>query len=251
MVVIGSAMSVRSFLNLGSSFSLCGVARLGSSVSVMDFASFGSMVSVRSFIKVSAVFDGTMKSYMVLSTNNMYLYGGGARGLTLSSTGGQLHGQWTVDQSFSTSDRRLKRNIEPLQRTLAARARDRGSGAAAAGSEETLSSGRQLDEPVSWLLRELRPVSFNLKRGPEAKYLKFGFVAQELETVFPNLVRTVGEDDTKSVAHQDLIAVLTLALQTLQKELEDHRREMEEQRERMERLEEAVMAYAQANDVVI
>ncbi|CAK9064734.1 Vacuolar protein sorting-associated protein 28-like 2 [Durusdinium trenchii] len=34
---------------------------------------------------------------------------------------------------------------------------------------------------------ELRPVSFQLKRGAEAKYLKFGFIAQELETVFPNL----------------------------------------------------------------
>jgi hypothetical protein len=64
-----------------------------------------------------------------------------------------------------------------------------------------------------------RPVSFNLKHGPEAKYLKFGFIAQELETVFPNLVRTVENTDTKAVASQDLIAVLTLALQNLQKDL--------------------------------
>merc|ERR1712061_442164 len=78
------------------------------------------------------------------------------------------------------------------------------------------------EAPVGWLLRELRPVSFNLKHGPEAKYLKFGFIAQELETVFPNLVRTVGQDDTKAVATQDLVAVLTLAMQALQKELEQH-----------------------------
>merc|ERR1719414_2203440 len=94
---------------------------------------------------------------------------------------------------------------------------------------------------IGWLLRELRPVSFYLKRGPEAKYLKFGFIAQELETVFPNLVRTVG-DETKAVASQDLIAVLTLALQNLQKELEEQRREIEDQRTRMERLERVVLA---------
>merc|ERR1712032_1347188 len=98
--------------------------------------------------------------------------------------------------------------------------------------------GRQ--QPIGWLLRELRPVSFNLKHGPEAKYLKFGFIAQELETVFPNLVRKVGQDDTKAVASQDLIAVLTLALQTLQKEFDEQRRELEEQRMRVARLEQAI-----------
>lgn len=96
------------------------------------------------------------------------------------------------------------------------------------------------EAPVGWLLRELRPVSFHLKHGSEAKYLKFGFIAQELETVFPNLVRTVGQDDTKAVASQDLIAVLTLALQTLQKEFDDTRRELEEQRTRVARLEAAI-----------
>jgi len=99
------------------------------------------------------------------------------------------------------------------------------------------------EAPASWLLRELRPVSFHLKRGPEAKYLKFGFIAQELETVFPNLVRKVGEEETLGVASQDLIAVLTLALQGLQKELQDVRTEMEEQRSRMKRLE-AILANA-------
>merc|ERR1719213_729977 len=94
--------------------------------------------------------------------------------------------------------------------------------------------GRQRDPSIGWLLRELRPVSFHLKRGPEAKYLKFGFVAQELEGIFPNLVRTVGKEETKAVASQDLIAVLTLALQTLQTELQEQRawmaRELQEQR---------------------
>merc|ERR1719310_1976205 len=122
-------------------------------------------------------------------------------------------------------------------------------------------SKQQQDPPIGWLLRELRPVSFKLKSGPEAKYLKFGFIAQELETVFPNLVRNIGgeagsEEGTKAIATQDLIAVLTLALQSLQKELEKQRewmlREIEEQKQlaspieeirmRMDRIERAVFA---------
>lgn len=99
---------------------------------------------------------------------------------------------------------------------------------------------RPKEPPVGWLLRELRPVSFFLKRGPEAKYLKFGFVAQELESVFPNLVRTTGPDDAKAIASQDLIAVLTLALQMLQKDLEEQRRQQHELLSRMARLEQAV-----------
>jgi len=102
-------------------------------------------------------------------------------------------------------------------------------------------AGRQR-ESMSWLLRELRPVSFKLKQGPEAKYLKFGFVAQELESVFPNLVRTLGSDDTKAIASQDLIAVLTLAMQMLQKEVEDYQKELHAQKQRLERLERAVFA---------
>ncbi|CAE7938532.1 VPS28-2, partial [Symbiodinium necroappetens] len=133
-------------------------------------------------------------------------------------------------------DRRLKRNIQ--------RRFDKGI------RWLRLSEGEQ----VKWLLRpslrrELRPVSFQLKRGPEAKcpktmmYLKFGFIAQELEAVFPNLVRTVG-DNTKAVASQDLIAVLTLAFQNLQKEHDDYKktvldqqRELESLKRRLDRLE--------------
>jgi hypothetical protein len=142
--------------------------------------------------------------------------------------------------------------------TLLRRSRAGEAAAGVPGTAPHAAAGeRPEDHPVSWLLRELRPVSFHLKRGPEAKYLKFGFVAQELEGVFPNLVRTVGKEETKAVASQDLIAVLTLALQTLQAELQDARawmaREMQEQRRfmdqevqaqrlRMERLERVLLA---------
>jgi len=138
------------------------------------------------------------------------------------------------------TDRRLKRNIQPLYETIASRAKDRYADSGAPGPKP--SEGDQ----VKWLLRELRPVSFQLKRGAEAKYLKFGFIAQELETVFPNLVRTVA-GDTKAIASQDLIAVLTLAFQNLQKEHDEYKQkvlelelqvaEMRDLKTRLERLE--------------
>lgn len=157
------------------------------------------------------------------------------RSLQVTSTGGTLHGAWSSDATVTTSDRRLKKNIEPLYRTLSQQALERGG-------------AQQQNQPVSWLLRELRPVSFNLKHGPEAKYLKFGFIAQELENVFPNLVRTTENTDTKAVASQDLIAVLTLALQTLQKDFDDARSQLEEQRVRLARLEQAVFQQQQQQE---
>jgi hypothetical protein len=41
---------------------------------------------------------------------------------------------------------------------------------------------------------------------------RYGFIAQELERVLPDIVFAL-DNDTKAVAYQDLIAVLTLAIQ--------------------------------------
>lgn len=70
---------------------------------------------------------------------------------------------------------------------------------------------------MDWLLRELRPVSYSFRDGPEAKYARYGFVAQELERVLPELVVNKGED--KFVIYQDMVAILTLASQVQQERL--------------------------------
>jgi len=249
---LGSSLSLRSACRLGSSFAIFAGLRFGSSLSVLDFVHLGSCLSVGS-IKATTVSDGTGTTYAKFTTASVELYAGSQRGLSVTSNGGMLHGAWSSDATVTTSDRRLKRNIEPLYRTIAARANSLRGQAGAADSnrgvhqsdtsstaQTALGARRPREPPVGWLLRELRPVSFFLKRGPEAKYLKFGFVAQELESVFPNLVRTTGTDDTKAVASQDLIAVLTLALQMLQKDFEEQRRQHDELLKRMARLEQVV-----------
>lgn len=250
---MGSSLSLRSLVRLGATLSVWSGARFGSSLSVLDFVHLGSSLSVRT-IKATKVSDGTGATYAKFTTNDIELAvwdsstSSTRRGLTVTSIGGQLHGAWASEATVTTSDRRLKKNIEPLYRTIAAQARDRWNQKPTAKDDALQSPAASTDAtgrpPIGWLLRELRPVSFYLKRGPEAKYLKFGFIAQELESVFPNLVRTVGDDQTKAVAMQDLVAVLTLALQSLQKELESHRKLLKDQSIRMERLERAVYATA-------
>eukprot|EP00397_Hematodinium_sp_SG-2012_P023798 GEMP01024751.1.p2 GENE.GEMP01024751.1~~GEMP01024751.1.p2 ORF type:complete len:128 (+),score=48.24 GEMP01024751.1:1208-1591(+) len=53
-----------------------------------------------------------------------------------------------------------------------------------------------------------------MRDGPEAKFLKYGFIAQDVEHLFPNLVRT-DPDGYKAIVYQDFIALLTNAVQHL------------------------------------
>lgn len=216
---LGATLALRGFCRVGSSLSIFSHVRFGSSFSVLDNVGFGGTLSGPA-TKTDEITDLTSKTKMTLQASGFELsVNTGTRGLSVqhdSGTGyvtGYLHGTWHSDATITTSDRRLKTSIQPLYKTLQQQAKDKldGSGKSVQGQE------------VNWLLRELRPVSFHLKRGPEAKHLKFGFIAQELESVFPNLVRKSGEDQTYSIATQDLIAVLTLAVQNLQKAVEESR----------------------------
>lgn len=95
------------------------------------------------------------------------------------------------------------------------------------------------ESAASWVLRELRPVSFTFKSTSDGRALpvdekqsdvaaegrsRFGFVAQEVQRVAPNLV--MNEEGTKiaggeplSLIYQDLLAVLTLAVKEQQHQL--------------------------------
>lgn len=98
-------------------------------------------------------------------------------------------GIWTSDFDLTISDRRLKKNITPLT--------------------------QQLGEP-SQIVSRLRPVSFEMI-GDSGERMRFGFIAQEVERVLPSLVMSPdGIEDasaTKAVLYQDIIAILTLAVQ--------------------------------------
>jgi len=231
---LGASLSVESFGNFGSSLSLRSFARLGSSLSVLDFANFGSSLSLRSFAR----FGSTIQVYdkITFSSTDTYLeqvggtsldwYVAGEHALSMQSTGGILHGVWMANTPVTTSDRRMKTNIQDLHDTINTVARDSPGTRSAEdplGNEE--SSSR-------WLLRELRPVSYNFKQGSESRHVRFGFIADEMEKVLPQVIRTLPrtnetkaeqaeEEPKKGIVYTDLIAVLATMMKELGNEVKD------------------------------
>lgn len=124
--------------------------------------------------------------------------------LTAPNTPSALHGEWVADV-LTFSDRRLKRDIKDLTKGL------RGT-----------SSG-EVNKP-SWVLRQLRPVSFRFKTEGSPEYDRYGFLADEVAAVLPEIVREVNTDEgpaLKAVAYQDLIAVAVAAQQVHGMQLDD------------------------------
>ena len=92
-------------------------------------------------------------------------------------------GTVTASDFNSTSDASLKENVQDLQHTA---------------------------------IDSVRPVAFNWKETGEKSY---GVIAQELESVFPELVKT-DEAGIKSVSYIPLIAMLVAKVQYLESEIE-------------------------------
>jgi len=176
------------------------------------------------------------------------LYVSGSRAATFDSTGGTLHGTWDSDNALSMSDRRLKQDIVPLQRTLRDALSSAMSAAASGQADGTVDAvgsqqpggakaasqkpGASSTDSTLWLLRQLRPVSYSFKKGAESKYMRFGFIADELESVVPQVVRNVGNrnradfEDQKAVVYQDLIALLVAASQQQTQKLDEQNAEI-------------------------
>jgi len=95
-----------------------------------------------------------------------------------------------------------------------------------------------------WLLRQLRPVSYSFRKGMDSKFMRFGFIADELESVIPEVVRRGGDrevDDQKAVVYQDLIALIAAASQSQQKLIESQQARVA-QLEEMQQTEQARVA---------
>jgi hypothetical protein len=105
-------------------------------------------------------------------------------------------------------------------------------------------------QAVTWVLRELRPVSFKFKEGGESKFDRYGFVAQELEKVLPNVVRTSAEN-YKYVVYQDLIALLTMSAQAQDDRLQEILKRVAQVETRQRKTEEELEAMRKQNDLDI
>ena len=106
---------------------------------------------------------------------------------------------------FDTSDRRLKQDITPLDK-----------------------------EELKRKIAQINTYSFHMKDSPDGP-LEFGVIAQEMEEIFPNLVRT--EDNAqqyKSVNYNGLVAPLISVSQDLIKENEDLKSQLSEMKAQQE-----------------
>jgi len=258
---IGASLSLRAFARVGSTLSVLANTRFGSSMSVLDFATFGSTLSVRHYVSVGSKFTvpssgriefGSTTTYIQESSSNILFYASGAKAATMDSTGGTLHGTWNMETVGITSDRRLKRDIVPLKRTLTSVMEKNTGKDSELQSGVALGAKQATGDGALWLLRQLRPVSYSFRKGLESKYMRFGFIADELEMVVPDVVRTKKQeyDDQKSVIYQDLIALLTAAAQSQQAVIEDLSRKVDTMRHQLERLYD-VMQVARPEDNVL
>jgi hypothetical protein len=236
------------------------MARIGSSLSVCDFQHFGSSMSVRGIVRLGSGLSlastlrlGGTGGAQFLSANThitedsgvLKITVGGATSATFESDGGILHGSWNVESAVVTSDRRLKTNIVPLQRTLRDVIVPRGEQKAPSDGTTVVPAGgtagkKTESDGALWLLRQLRPVSYSFRKGVDSKFMRFGFIADELETVVPEVVRRPGDrevSDQKAVVYQDLIALLAGASQSLAAESTSQKKIIEQQAAKMEAME--------------
>eukprot|EP00439_Symbiodinium_sp_Y106_P069868 s1917_g12.t1 len=86
--------------------------------------------------------------YYDTGATELRVHAGGLKRMSISSTGGSLHGTWSSESIISASDQRLKRRIEPLEGTLASRAVQRTS------SERGSEGESDRAKAVGWLLRD-------------------------------------------------------------------------------------------------
>lgn len=248
---LGSSLALRSFSRLGSAISLFSVATLGSSMSVFDSCALGSSLPARSFAQPGsglAVYGGatlkvgtpninsiqfdtnTYVKYVEGANDYLQFWSNGFRAIDMeivatpaTTDPKRLHGTWTYPSSGTVnSDRRLKTEITPLRRTL--------QGMQTQG--EIATGQKKKGDGALWMLRQLRPVSYSFKAGSESKYMRFGFIADELETTVPQLVRSGGTEqgleNAKKVQMFDLIALLTAAGQSQQEVIENQERLMDQ-----------------------
>jgi hypothetical protein len=138
---------------------------------------------------------------------------GNSKSMTLgynTAAEGILHGTWTADNTVgTTSDRRLKKDIRPLYLEMSIAMKAMGKKV-----ENNADSPAGSTNAVSAVLQELRPVAYKLKTRTESKYSHFGFIAQELEEVLPDLVSR-DQRGFLSIKYNDLIAVLVLGIQNI------------------------------------
>jgi hypothetical protein len=181
--------------------SIEGLTLVKGSLSASGTMFAGTGVSVDENLRFGSVFE--------ISAGNESFISGDA-----STHTGYLHGVWISEAPVTTSDLRFKHNIKPLIVEIARK-------------------GNYTN--ATELLHALRPVAFSM--GKSGLDRRFGFIAQEIEKVAPDLVFTSNDTDSKGVLYQDIIAILVGAFQEHLENVEILRAEEMKRKEKLKKLE--------------
>ncbi|BDS11808.1 tail fiber domain-containing protein [Aureispira anguillae] len=153
-------------------------------------------------------------------TEVMRIQGNGSVGIGTTAPAQRLHvaGNILVSGTISSSDKRYKTGITKLEHSTA-------------------------------LLAQINPVSYHFntaafKQGQFDDKLHFGVIAQELETILPNLVYT-DEEGYKAVNYTDLIPLLIKSNQEQQAQIKKQEKRLAQQEAQMEKLLQMLNALKQ------
>ena len=161
----------------------------------------------------SAPIWGDLTSSQWTTTNSDIYYNTGNVGIGTTSPSYTLtvNGSVYGAANYITSDARLKKDVSSLENGLSK-------------------------------IMALHPINFNWNKtvNPELKLddrNHLGFLAQELETVLPQVVSTADDAmKTKSVAYSDIVPVLTKAIQEQQATIEAQQKQIDELKKMVEGL---------------
>ncbi len=95
------------------------------------------------------------------------------------------------------------------------------------------------DENYTSKILQLKPARYLMKGDKEGHPLQFGFIAQQVEEVFPEFVITT-KDNVKMVSYSSFIPIFTKGIQEQQQEIEILQKENTDLKVRMEILEKMV-----------
>ncbi|CAN5783622.1 hypothetical protein BH10BAC3_BH10BAC3_18000 [soil metagenome] len=88
-------------------------------------------------------------------------------------------------------------------------------------------------------IMQLSPASYLMKVDPDNHPLHYGFIAQQVEKLFPELVLTSGKN-TKMISYSGFIPILTKGIQEQQQEIEMLQKENADLKSRLEKLENII-----------
>lgn len=94
--------------------------------------------------------------------------------------------------------------------------------------KENISDLEYLDNSITEKLMKIKPKKYFYKLKPNE--IRYGFIAQELEEIFPELISelyTEKTNSTKAIKYNDFIPLLLLKIQQMQEEINELRSEFQ------------------------